>query len=219
MSDQQNTDFTVDIVSDVVCPWCIVGYKQLEQAMAQAGLVAAIRWHPFELNPHMSEEGENLREHLAAKYGTTPEQSVAARERLTALGASLGFAFDYGDDMRMANTFRAHQLLHWAAGQGRQHDLKMQLFSAFFTHRRDVNDPQVLAAEAAEIELDREEALAVLEDGRFADEVRADEQMWKSRGIQGVPAMIFNRRYLVTGAQGVDNYVAVMREVTQGHAA
>ncbi len=219
MSDQQKTDLTVDIVSDVVCPWCIVGYKQLEQAMAQTGLVASIRWHPFELNPHMSEDGENLREHLAAKYGTTPEQSAAARERLTALGASLGFAFDYGDEMRMVNTFRAHQLLHWAAGQGQQHDLKMQLFSAFFTHRRDVNDPQTLAAEAAEIGLDREEALAVLEDGRFADEVRADEQLWTSRGIQGVPAMIFNRRYLVTGAQGVDNYVAVMREVTQGHAA
>lgn len=219
MTDQQSSDLTVDIVSDVVCPWCIVGYKQLEQALVQSGLEAAIRWHPFELNPQMPEEGEDLREHLAAKYGTTPQQSAAARERLKALGASLGFAFDYADDMRMVNTFRAHQLLHWAAAQGRQHDLKMQLFSAFFTHRRDVNDPQVLADEAVAIGLDGNEAQAVLADGRFADEVRADEQVWTSRGIHGVPAMIFNSRYLVTGAQGVDNYVSVLQQVTQGHAA
>ncbi len=219
MTDQQSSDLTVDIVSDVVCPWCIVGYKQLEQAMAQTGLAVAVRWHPFELNPQMPEEGEDLREHLAAKYGTTPEQSAAARDRLTALGASLGFAFDYADDMRMVNTFRAHQLLHWAAAQGRQHDLKMQLFTAFFSHRRDVNDPQVLADEAAAIGLDRDEALAVLDDGRFADEVRADEQLWTSRGVNGVPAMIFNRRYLVTGAQGVDNYVSVMQQVSQENAA
>ena len=200
MTDQQSSDLTVNIVSDVVCPWCIVGYKQLEQALAQTGQEAAIRWHPFELNPQMPVEGEDLRAHLAAKYGTTPEQSAAARERLTTLGASLGFAFDYAEDMRMVNTFRAHQLLHWAKTVGRQHDLKMQLFAAFFSHQSDINDPQVLAGEAAAIGLDREDARAVLDSGRFAEQVRADEQSWTSRGVQGVPAMVFNRRYLLTGA-------------------
>jgi predicted DsbA family dithiol-disulfide isomerase len=219
MTDQKAADLTVDIVSDVVCPWCIVGYKQLEQALGQAGLTAQIRWHPFELNPQMAEEGEDLRAHLAAKYGTTAEDSVLARERLTALGTALGFTFDYADGMKMYNTFRAHQMLAWAAILGRQHDLKMELFSAFFTHRRNVNDPDVLADGAQAIGLDRNEALAVLSDGRFADQVREEEQFWTSRGIQGVPAMIFNEQHLVSGAQGVDNYASVLRQLTQGRAA
>jgi len=219
MTDQPAADLRVDIVSDVVCPWCIVGYKQLEQALQVTGLPAAIQWHPFELNPAMAEEGEDLREHLAAKYGTTPEQSVKARERLTAIGRDLGFVFDYAEDMRMYNTFRAHQLLHWAATVGRQHDLKLELFGAFFTRRRNVSDADVLADAAQAVGLDRAEALAVLADGRFADQVRAEEQFWTLRGIHGVPAMIFNRRHLVTGAQGVDNYVDVLRQLMQEHAA
>ena len=135
----------VDIVSDVVCPWCAVGYFQLAEAARQTGMTLDVHWHPFQLNPHMPEEGQNLREHLAAKYGTTPEASVAARERLTRMGAELGFTFAYADDMRTYNTFRAHQLLHWAATLGRQHELKMALFTAFFTRRENVGDPVVLA--------------------------------------------------------------------------
>ncbi len=219
MADEQSPDLSVDIVSDVVCPWCIVGYLQLQRALADHGLQAAVRWHPFELNPQMAEEGENLREHLAAKYGTSQEDSKRARARLTELGESLGFTFAYAEDMRMVNTFRAHQLLHRAQTLGRQHDLKMQLFEAFFTRRRNLNDVEVLAEEAASIGLDRNEALSVLSDGRFAGEVREQEQFWTSRGIHGVPAMVFNRKYLVTGAQGIDNYRAVLQQLMQDHAA
>ena len=219
MSEEQSPDLSVDIVSDVVCPWCIVGYKQLERALADAGLQATIQWHPFELNPQMDEAGENLREHLAAKYGTTPEDSRRARERLSQIGASLGFTFSYADDMRMVNTFRAHQLMHWAGTLGRKHDMKMRLFSAFFTHNRDLNDVMVLADEAAAIGLDRDEAQLVLADGRFAQDVREQEQFWTSRGIQGVPAMVFNRKYLVTGAQGVENYRSVLQQLSREHAA
>ena len=128
----------IDIVSDVVCPWCIIGYKQLEKALTETGIAADIHWHPFELNPHMANEGENLRAHLAAKYGTTLEDSVKARARLKALGAELGFAFNYTDDMRMHNTSRAHQILYWANELGRMHDLKLALFEAFFTHRENI---------------------------------------------------------------------------------
>lgn len=219
MTEENAADLRVDIVSDVVCPWCIVGYKQLEQALDQAGLNAIISWHPFELNPQMADEGEDLREHLAAKYGTTPEGSKQARERLTALGTELGFDFRYADDMRMFNTFRAHQILTWAGTLGRQHDLKMALFSAFFTHGKNVNDPDVLADNAETVGLDRAEALNVLADGRFAEQVREEEQFWTSRGIQGVPAIIFNQRHLVSGAQGVDNYVSVLRQLAEGRAA
>ncbi len=107
MSADINTitpEIRIDIVSDVVCPWCIIGYKQLERALQDSGVAAKVRWHPFELNPHMAEEGENLREHLAAKYGTTPEGSRQARARLTELGAELGFVFNYAADMRMHKT-------------------------------------------------------------------------------------------------------------------
>lgn len=209
----------IDIVSDVVCPWCIVGYKQLEQAMAETGIVADIHWQPFELNPQMAEEGENLRKHIAAKYGTIKEESVRARERLTALGAELGFTFDYADDMRMYNTFRAHQLLHWAEEKGRTHDLKMALFAAFFTQRRNVGDPAVLAAVAGEIGLDADEATEVLANGRYAEAVRNAQQGWIQGGVRGVPAMIFNRKYIAVGAQGAANYTAMLRRLMEEEAA
>ena len=156
----------MDIVSDVVCPWCIIGYKQLMKALAAlpGQFDVTLRWHPFELNPRMPEDGQDLREHLAQKYGTSPAQSQAARARLTALGASLGFTFDYFDGMRMVNTFRAHQLLHWAGEQGRQTELKLALFEAFFSRREDVNDPGVLVAVAARAGLDSAQARAVLSD-------------------------------------------------------
>ena len=201
----------IDIVSDVVCPWCIIGYKQLEHALDETGIEAVIHWHPFELNPHMGDDGENLREHLAAKYGTTLEDSIRARSRLTELGAELGFTFNYTDDMRMHNTFRAHQLLHWSGQFAKAHELKLALFEAFFTRSEDVSDPDVLAAVAAGVGLDAGQARTVLDGGEYAGAVREEEELWISRGITGVPAMVFNGEALVTGAQGVENYKRVIQ--------
>ena len=204
----------IDIVSDVVCPWCIIGYRQLEQALRTRKLDASITWHPFELNPHMPEEGQNLREHLAAKYGTTALASNESRARLTRLGAELGFTFAYTDDMRTWNTFKAHQLLHWAATQGRQHELQMALFAAFFTRSENISDSSILADTAAGVGLDRALALAVLEDGRYAEAVRQEERFWVEQGIQGVPAVVLERRHLVSGAQGVERFGAVLDQLT-----
>ena len=209
----------VDIVSDVVCPWCVIGYHQLAAASDRSGVPLDIHWHPFELNPDVAPEGENLRAHLAAKYGTTPEGSRQARARLTALGAELGFSFNYADDMRMMNSFRAHQLIHWAEGQGRGHEMKLALFGAFFTHRRDIFDPKILAAAAAEIGLDREGALAILEEGRYGEAVREAERSWLARGIQGVPAVILEQRHLLSGAQGVERYAAALKQNAAQRAA
>ncbi len=203
----------IDIVSDVMCPWCIVGYRQLEQALSASGTPHQITWHPFELNPDMPPEGQNLREHLAQKYGATPEQSKQNRARLSQIGTELGFEFRFADDMRMHNTFNAHQLLHWADQMGRMHDLKQALFAAHFTDRRNLSDNAVLADVAAEIGLDRSEALAVLGDQRFADAVREEQQYWHSQGIQSVPAIIFNQRHLVSGAQGVENFNRVLAQL------
>ena len=205
----------IDIVSDVVCPWCIIGYRQLVAALEETGTAHEIHWHPFELNPSMPAEGQNLRDHLAEKYGTTKEQSEASRINITAIGADLGFEFRFADDMRMHNTFNLHQLLHWANQQGRMHDLKQALFSAHFTHGRNLSDNSVLADVAAEIGLERTEALAVLEDQRFAKDIRSAEKFWIDAGINGVPAMIFNRRHLVTGAQGVENYTSILQQLAE----
>ena len=205
----------IDIVSDVMCPWCIIGYSQLARALKETDTEADIRWHPFELNPQMPPEGQNLREHVAEKYGSTPEQSEKSRAQMTALGADLGFDFRFTEACRMHNTFAAHQLLHWADTQGRQHDLEMALFTAHFTCARDLSDMQVLADIAGEIGLDRAEALAILADQRHADGVRAQEQFWLRQGMRGVPAMIFDRQHLVTGAQGVENNARILTHLTR----
>lgn len=205
----------IDIVSDVVCPWCIIGYKQLQRALAglPGRFDVTLRWHPFELNPQMPAEGQELREHLVQKYGTTPEQSAAARQRLTALGDSLGFKFDYFDGMRMVNTFRAHQLLHWATEEGRQTELKLALFEAFFSRREDVSDEQVLATVAARAGLPAADAMTVLTDGRYAQAVREAQQHWLDREVHAVPAFVFNGQFMVPGAQEADTFVRLLNRI------
>ncbi|HCS66196.1 MAG TPA: disulfide bond formation protein DsbA [Cellvibrio sp.] len=203
----------IDIASDVVCPWCIIGYLQLERALAKTATPYELHWHPFELNPDMPAEGQNLREHLVEKYGITAAQSEVNRASITEAGAALGFEFRFTDDMRMHNTFNVHQLLHWADQQGRKHDLKQALFCAHFTHRRNLSDDNTLADVAAGIGLARDEALAVLADQRFATDVRAAEKFWIDAGIRGVPAVVFNQRHLVTGAQGTENYQQILAQL------
>lgn len=203
----------IDIVSDVMCPWCIVGYKQLEQALAQVGVGAYVRWHPFELNPAMPREGQNLGEHITEKYGSTPEQSAQNRQHLAGLGADLGFTFNFRPDSRIVNTFAAHQLLDWAQEHGLQHPLKMALFDAHFTEGLDVSDPGVLVQVASSVGLDPEQAGKVLTSGSHAEQTRARQQFWTSRGISGVPSMVFDGRYLLTGAQGADTYGQMLLKV------
>jgi predicted DsbA family dithiol-disulfide isomerase len=205
----------VDIVSDVVCPWCIVGYKQLMKALESlpGQFDVTIRWHPFELNPGMPMEGQDLREHLAQKYGTTPEQSQGARARFSALGESLGFTFDYFDGMRMVNTFRAHQLLHWAAEEGRQTALKLALFEAFFSQREDVNDPGLLSDVAGRAGLDGAQANAVLSDERYAQAVRDEQQYWLDQDVHAVPTFYFQQQYMVPGAQEAEAFVRLLQKI------
>ncbi len=209
----------IDIVSDVMCPWCIVGYKQLEQALGRLGASALIRWHPFELNPAMPPEGQNLAEHIGEKYGQTPAQSAQNRKMLTDLGTDLGFNFNFSDESRIVNTFAAHQLLDWAQEQGAQHPLKMALFDAHFTDGRDVSQNDVLVEVAASVGLDAERAAQVLRTGSHADQTRERQKFWTSRGISGVPSMVFDGRYLLTGAQGADTYAQMLQKVQAEKAA
>lgn len=205
----------IDIISDVVCPWCVIGYLQLAEALEITGTAHDIHWHPFELNPDMPVEGRKRRPYLLEKYGMTPEQAAQTRAQLQGLASGLGFTFAFTETMWMHNTFATHQLLQWAGEKGRQHDLTLALFAAHFTHERNLTDRAVLADLAGEIGLDRAEALAVLDDGRFAQTVRKAEEGWVRRGIRGVPAMVFDRQYLVTGAQGREGYAQILRQLSQ----
>ncbi len=203
----------IDIVSDVVCPWCVIGYRQLEQALNETGIAAKVQWHPFELNPEMPPEGQNLRDHLAEKYGTTPEQSIAARQQLSDLGATLGFVFDFNDDARMVNTFQAHQLIEWADEQGQQSEVKLALFKAHFSDARNVSDIDTLVAIATETGLDGEAARVALEGEQMAWNVRTMQQFWIEKGVRGVPAMVFDKQHLLSGAQGAENYATLLRRL------
>ena len=205
----------VDIVSDVMCPWCIVGFRQLEQALAATGMGARARWQPFELNPDMGPEGQNLAEHIAQKYGASPEQSAQNRARLQQIGQSLGIDFAFTPDSRIVNSFAAHQLLEFALGVGLQHPLKLALFRAHFTDQRDVSDPDVLLDVAEAVGIVRADAAQVLDSGVLADPVRQKQAFWTSRGISGVPSMIFAETYLVTGAQGAETYAELLQKVAQ----
>ncbi|MDO7706943.1 MAG: DsbA family oxidoreductase [Loktanella sp.] len=205
----------IDIISDAMCPSCIVGYRQLSAALEATGTAHEIHWHPFELNPDMPPEGQNLREHIMQKYGSSLEESEQSRQHLKTLGSDLGIDFQFSDGSRMHNTFNTHQLLHWANTQERMHDLKQALFIAHFTNARDLSDNAVLADIAGEIGLDRTEALAVLDDQRYASQIRQEENFWTKQGIRDLPAVVFDRQHLVTGAQGVDNFTSILKQLAE----
>ena len=211
----------IDIVSDVVCPWCIIGFKQLERALAEMGdeVEVDLHWHPFELNPQMPPEGQDVREHVAQKYGTTAAQSSAVRARLIQTAESLGVEFRYSEGMRIHNTFRAHQLLHWAGTQGKQTELELALFESYFSREENVNDVDVLVAAAERAGLDKEQARAVLTDGRHADTVREEQRFWLSKGIHAVPSFVLDQRYLIPGAQDPEVFVAALKRLLEEKAA
>lgn len=203
----------VDIVSDVVCPWCIVGYRQLIAASKATGVAIQTHWHPFELNPDMEAAGENIRDHIMRKYGSTEEQSQGTRQQLTDLGASLDFTFNWSPQSRIYNTFAAHQLIHWAADAGKAQDLKLALFDAYFTDGLDVSNSHVLVSVAGSLGLDATIAAEVLADQRYAETVREKEQFWTSRGVSGVPTMIFDAHQATSGAQGVEVFAQVLTQM------
>ena len=214
----------IDIVSDVVCPWCIIGLKQVEKALTLVGqdIAAETYWHPFELNPNMVPEGEDTAEHIARKYGSTPEQSRINRSRLADIGNSVGFAFNYGEGMRIYNTFNAHKLLTifgsergWRA----QTALKMALFTSYFQDRRDVSNVDVLCDIAEAQGMDRAVALAWINDATLTTSVRAEMAHWTDQNITGVPAIIFDQKYMVPGAQSAETFADVINKVLTKRAA
>jgi len=205
----------IDFVSDVSCPWCIIGLRGLEEALARVGDVidARITFQPFELNPDMSPGGQDIVEHVAQKYGSTPEQLAANREMIRVRAAQVGFTMATSERSRIYNTFDAHRLLHWAELEGCQAALKHALFEAYFTEGRNPSDHDVLVAAAKKAGLDGTAAREVLSSGRYADEVRQAEQLWRSRGINGVPSVVIDGRYLISGGQPPEAFERALRNI------
>lgn len=221
---------SVDIVSDVMCPWCIIGWLKFRKVIDHfAGrLDFRVQWHPFELNPDMPPEGEDAAAHVMRKYGISAEQSRANTGRLAGIAGELGFAFNRGPAFRMRNSFDAHRLLTWAGAieepeqdgpTGVQTALKLALFKAHFSDNRDVGDVQVLADVAVSVGLDRDRAAAILGSGEFGEMVRTEEAYWADRNITGVPAFILGGRMLVPGAQDPEMFIRVIENKILAAAA
>ncbi len=205
----------IDFVSDVSCPWCAIGLSSLELALARVkGEVAAeMHFQPFELNPDMGPDGQDIVEHITEKYGATAEQQASSRESIRQRGADVGFTFDMERRGRIYNTFDAHRLLSWAEEEGRQRDLKMDLLEAYFSRCEDPSNHDVLLRCAERVGLDRERARHILESDEYAEEVRAREQFFQRAGVQSVPAIIINQRHLISGGQPPEVFEKALREI------
>jgi predicted DsbA family dithiol-disulfide isomerase len=203
----------IDFVSDVVCPWCAIGLSSLETALkrVEGEIGTTLAFHPFELNPQMGPEGEDIVEHLGHKYGIDAAQIARNREAIRQRGAAVGFRFGTRD--RTWNTFDAHRLLHWAGLEGRQHELKRELLAAYHGDGENPSDPDVLVRRAVAAGLDEARAREVLASGAYADEVRAEERHWLELGIHSVPAVVVNDRHLISGGQPPEVFEQALRQI------
>ena len=224
----QPAKVTIDIWSDVMCPWCIIGYSQLQKGLAtlEGEVEAEVRWHAFQLNPDMPDEGEEQQAHLARKYGRTPDQMAAARGQMKEIAARAGYSFDFTGEgeapqARLWNTLRAHKLLLWTLAQHgpeKQTELKLALFDAHFQQRRNVSDPAVLLDIAASVGIDREAAAAALENLVLAQQAQEEQRMAYDMTVSGVPAMVINGKFLIPGAQEPETYANALRRVVAREA-
>jgi predicted DsbA family dithiol-disulfide isomerase len=209
------TQLKVDFVSDVSCPWCVIGLRSLEAAVAKVkgDIAVDLHFQPFELNPQMGAEGQDIVEHIAQKYGSSPADIERNREAIRARGAAVGFEFNMQKRGRIYNTFDAHRLLHWAEVEGKQEALKNALFAAYFTNGRDPSDHAVLVEVAQKVGLDAKRAAAILESDEFSAEVRAREKFYTDRGIQAVPSVIINDQHLIQGGQPAEVFEQALRQL------
>ncbi len=203
----------IDFVSDVTCPWCAIGLTSLERAIDRLGdaITVDLRLQPFELNPGIARDGEPIADYAARKYGATADQLAQRQALIRGRAAELGLEFAIRTHVYA--TFDAHRLLHWAGGEGRQLALKHALLAAYHVRGENPALPEVLLRAAAEAGLDPEGARAVIDSNAGADEVRATVRRWQQLGIDGVPAMVFDGRWLIQGCQTVDMLEEALRRI------
>jgi len=207
----------IDIVSDVVCPWCAIGYKRLSTAINELKLQDKVEvvWHPFELNPNMPSEGQNANEYLMNKLRLSQDGLMENRKRVTNLGKDTGFKFDYFAKMKKVNTFNSHVLLDYAKKYGKQTELKVRLQQAYFGERKDINNFDVLYAELETVGLNAREAMQKLDDKQAIQNVKDEEKYWKDRGVYAIPTMIFDNRIARMGANSIESYKELLTSLVK----
>ena len=207
----------IDFVSDIVCPWCAVGLAALERALhrLEGQVQADLHFQPFELNPRMAPEGQDIVEHLGQKYGLSPEQQAANWQSLRQRAAAVGFDFRAEGRGRTWNTFNAHRLLHWAGERGgsAQRDLKMALLQAYFTRGESVSDTEVLVRAVQSVGLDAARAREILAGDDYAAQVRERQQFYAQHGISAVPSVIVNDQHLIQGGQPPEVFEQALRQI------
>lgn len=206
---------SIEVVSDVVCPWCAIGLRSLEIALQRLdGVVdARVRMLPFQLNPLMPPEGEEIVEHLSRKYGLDAAAVRANQDAIAERGAAVGFEFRMDRRGRTWNTFDAHRLLRWAEPQGRQLALKHALLGAYFTDGENVSDPEVLVRCANRVGLDADGARALLAGNDLADEVRTQLRQADEWGIRSVPTFVVDRRAMIQGGHPPELFEQALRQL------
>lgn len=218
-----NEPIKVDVWSDVACPWCYIGKRKLENAISEFSAQGTqtpieIEFHSFLLNPDMPVDYEGGQtDYLAENKGMPRDQVIAMTQRLTGIAASVGLNYDM-QHMHMTNTVLAHQLLQYAKTQGKQAEMKERIMAAHFVEALHVGRVDVLAQLAAEVGLDRAEALRVLESGEFLPAFEADIEQARAYGINGVPFFVIDGKYGVSGAQNSDVFVGAFNQILEERA-
>ncbi|MEH6443175.1 MAG: DsbA family oxidoreductase [Oceanospirillaceae bacterium] len=205
----------LDIVSDISCPWCIIGYQALQQALTALApnITADISWEPFELNPTMPVEGQDIVEHITEKYGISVAQTEQNRAMIQQRGLDLGYEFSNRDKGRIYNTFDAHRLLFWAKQFGKQTELKLALFDLYFQQSGDPSNHQQLLTVIGSVGLDIEQAKQILNSTQYEPEVRERQSFYRSQGVDSVPAVIINDKHLISGGQPAEVFEQAFREI------
>ena len=215
---KQNTEkIKIDIVSDVVCPWCAIGFKRLSVAISELKLEnqVEISWHPFELNPEMPREGQNADKYLMNKYNLSEEKLKQTRNNMTQLGKETGFKFDYFKEMKKVNTFNSHILLAYAKEFDKQTELKVRLQNAYFGERKDVSNREVLEEEVKAVGLNTQEAMKRLDDPKAIKAVEDEEKFWRDQGVYAIPTVIFNNQIAQVGASETKTYKEILTELSK----
>jgi len=207
----------IDIVSDVVCPWCAIGYKRLSVAIDELNLKDKVKisWHPFQLNPDMPREGTNADKYLMNKYGLSEDRLKKTRNNVTELGKETGFKFDYFSNMKKLNTFNAHILLDYAKDFNKQTQLKVRLQKAYFGERKDISSRNVLVKELDAVGLNVADAMARLDDPKAIEHVKSEEKYWRDRGVYAIPTMLFDNSEVRVGASSIEEYKKLLLQLTQ----
>lgn len=209
------TELKIDIVSDISCPWCIIGFKALQAALKEVApdITASIEWQPFELNPQMAPEGQEITEHLTQKYQISEQQAEQNRDAIRQRGLGVGYDFANRGGGRIYNTFDAHRLLHWAKTQGKQTELKLALFDLYFKNNGNPSDHEQLLKTAKSVGLDIAGAKKVLQSDQFTVDVRQLQQQYQSAGVQSVPAVIVNSKHLISGGQPAEVFQQALTKI------